>query len=76
MDSMTIPLQLGVFAASLVLAGVAALMSRPIEVQPDWPPSSRPVGRSRRAVALTIGAGTFFVAGSLVALVAVVVAIL
>jgi hypothetical protein len=62
------PLQLGILAAALVLAGLAMLLQRKPVPIPDWPPTPRSSRYTRRdllvtgsAVLLLLGGGTMAV---------------
>ena len=56
-------LELGVFAAALVLAGLATLLQRRPEPILDWPPSPPPPPHVRRDLIVTSAAVLFLVAG-------------
>lgn len=69
------PLQLGILAAALVLAGLAMLLQRrPVPI-PDWPPTPRSSRYTRRDLIVTASSVMLLLAGGTMGVLSVAVAI-
>lgn len=68
------PLQLGILAAALVLAGLAMLLQRKPVPIPDWPPTPRSSRYTRRELVVTASAVLLLLAGGTMAVLSVAIA--
>ena len=69
------PLQLGILAAALVLAGLAMLLQRrPVPI-PDWPPTPRSSRYTRRDLIVTASSVMLLLAGGTMGVLSVAIAV-
>lgn len=65
------PLQLGILAAAVVLAGLAMLLQRRPEPIPDWPPTPRSSRYTRRDMIVTTSSILLLLAGGTIGVLSV-----